>query len=577
MPCFKQDLRRGTDRQLNGRFKVYASLFSIMIIFLVILSCLSLIGVSSKSHNEDSFSKRDENLELKLVHVLFRHGSRTPADTYPNDPHVNETFDPFGWGQLTNVGKQQMFNLGTFLRNRYDRFLDRLLKLDDVHAQSTDVSRTKMSLLLVLAGLYPPQKTSLEWNKNLNWQPIPFSYEELNKDSLLLVRTPCARYAEEMERILHYEVRDEIDQITPLMNELSNITGWEIKTPDDVQSLYSTLKAEKEFGLKLPQWTENFFPQKLQYVTDRSYVLNAFNSELKRLKGGVFVKKAIQDWNEKALNKLKEKIFIYAGHDATVTNILSAFNVWDEQFPDYGITAILELSQHKETKEFGVEIFLRNSTDCEPYQLTIPGCGNFCSLKNLQTLLESNIPQDHDLECKAENEDFTPPPPGGPTRSYAKCTTIGQITMKTELLLTKYFIGIIIIIAAFHISNGHQQIRLRRLKFAVYNIEDCAEEIGIDEENANKLIMGDMTIDSDEAKCFLRCFYKKVGFSSQDDQPAQINFIAQSLKDCVTLKDEILKRIAKKCVELESENECEKAFEFHRCLFKEASKYNDEL
>lgn len=28
---------------------------------------------------------------------------RTPADTYPRDPHVNQTFFPYGWGQLTNV------------------------------------------------------------------------------------------------------------------------------------------------------------------------------------------------------------------------------------------------------------------------------------------------------------------------------------------------------------------------------------------------------------------------------------------------------------------------------------------
>lgn len=24
-------------------------------------------------------------------------------DTYPNDPHINDTMEPYGWGQLTNV------------------------------------------------------------------------------------------------------------------------------------------------------------------------------------------------------------------------------------------------------------------------------------------------------------------------------------------------------------------------------------------------------------------------------------------------------------------------------------------
>jgi hypothetical protein len=69
---------------------------------------------------------------------------RTPADTYPNDPYFNENFEPYGWGALTNVclnfihsfqfnsmiflllskvGKQSCFELGEFLRARYDDFL----------------------------------------------------------------------------------------------------------------------------------------------------------------------------------------------------------------------------------------------------------------------------------------------------------------------------------------------------------------------------------------------------------------------------------------------------------------------
>lgn len=35
----------------------------------------------------------------------MRHGARTPADTYPNDPYLNYNFYPVGWGQLTNVSK----------------------------------------------------------------------------------------------------------------------------------------------------------------------------------------------------------------------------------------------------------------------------------------------------------------------------------------------------------------------------------------------------------------------------------------------------------------------------------------
>lgn len=73
---------------------------------------------------------------------------------------------------------------------------------------------------------------------------------------------------------------------------------------------------QKEYGLVLPSKLQNYFPQKLQEITDKSYFFNAFNDELKKLKGGVFLKKAIDDWEKKVNGEIKEKIFVYAGHDS---------------------------------------------------------------------------------------------------------------------------------------------------------------------------------------------------------------------------------------------------------------------
>ncbi|GLV36907.1 uncharacterized protein CBL_02258 [Carabus blaptoides fortunei] len=68
---------------------------------LAILSILGTVVVASESA-----------YELRLLHVILRHGQRTPADTYPNDPYITQTFEPFGWGQLTNKGKLDMFEMG---------------------------------------------------------------------------------------------------------------------------------------------------------------------------------------------------------------------------------------------------------------------------------------------------------------------------------------------------------------------------------------------------------------------------------------------------------------------------------
>lgn len=88
------------------------------------------------------------------------------------------------------------------------------------------------------------------------------------------------------------------------------------------QPLTDIITFQQEFGLVLPKWTERFYPKVLQKLTDKSYVWNAYNDELKKLKGGVFLKKAIDDWEKKITEELKQKFLIFAGHDAT-SNFLS--------------------------------------------------------------------------------------------------------------------------------------------------------------------------------------------------------------------------------------------------------------
>lgn len=101
----------------------------------------------------------------------------------------------------------------------------------------------------------------------------------------------------------------------------------------------------------------------------------SYNDELKRLKGGVFLKRILGNWDNVVNGMENPKFFVYGAHDVSgekrvqqgflgtiiidffvVVTILSAFNAWEKQVPAYAITAIFELTQHKITKEFGVEV-----------------------------------------------------------------------------------------------------------------------------------------------------------------------------------------------------------------------------
>ncbi len=59
-----------------------------------------------------------------------------------------------------------------------------LLYLQAVWAQTTGVTRTQMTMAALLAGLFPPKDTAMEWNRRLNWQPIPIFSEPLDEDSV---------------------------------------------------------------------------------------------------------------------------------------------------------------------------------------------------------------------------------------------------------------------------------------------------------------------------------------------------------------------------------------------------------
>lgn len=126
---------------------------------------------------------------------------------YPKDIYKDEDFEPMGYGQLTNVneqkkknvlstkifnsfsiyfsfkqrGKSRSYQLGKLLRERYDKFLGHIYKSDILEMTSTDYDRTKISALLVLAGLYPPEKSQL-WNDQLKWLPMPYNFDKTDHD-----------------------------------------------------------------------------------------------------------------------------------------------------------------------------------------------------------------------------------------------------------------------------------------------------------------------------------------------------------------------------------------------------------
>lgn len=78
-----------------------------------------------------------------------------------------------------------MYKLGQRFREIYGNFLGDYYFSKNVYSRCSTYGRTKTSLMLVMAGLYPPKIDQI-WSNDLIWQPIMFDYQLIIHDMVNL-------------------------------------------------------------------------------------------------------------------------------------------------------------------------------------------------------------------------------------------------------------------------------------------------------------------------------------------------------------------------------------------------------
>ncbi|XP_043492402.1 venom acid phosphatase Acph-1-like [Polistes fuscatus] len=349
------------------------------------------------------YASEDKNFELKLLNVIFRHGDRTPDDSlgekYPNDPYLNYTFYPTGKGQLTNNGKVRVFKLGEFLRKRYDDYLGTTYIPKTIEAQSSDYDRTKASLQLVLAGLFPT-KGIQTWNPKLMWQPIPAKYIPRIDDNLFL-SYECPRYLYEYSKVLESsEYKKESERYKDLGIELVKYTGQNITTPLYFIHLYGTFMVQSNIGLPLPAWTKPLFPNgRLFDATFFDIKVQNYNTSLRKIYGGAMLKEFIKNMIGRVNGTLEKetKLFLYSGHEINIINLLYSLNVFKPHMPEYASSIFMELLYNEGI--YYVRILYYLGIPAELKILQLPGCEDPCPLDKFFQLTIDEIPSDEDMIC----------------------------------------------------------------------------------------------------------------------------------------------------------------------------------
>jgi len=396
----------------------------------------------------------DDLQGLRLVHLVYRHGDRTPISPYPTDPYKDLKYWPIGYGQLTNEGKLRHYNLGQWIRNRYTGFLSESYVADEIFVRSTDVDRTLMSAESNLAGLFPPTDQQ-QWNDRLDWQPVPVHTVPQSEDDLLSSHADCPRFTELQEQLVHSEdFRQMYLENKQLFDYISNNTGLNLTNIVDLEYVYDTLYIEKANNLTLPNWTKPVFPGgKFQELRDLSFTVDTYTKELKRLKGGPFLKKILKDtfaMVDGSLEPMDRKMFMYSGHDTTVAPILHTLGVFNPPVaPAYAsmiLFEVLERNQH-----FYIRMAFKNETHSPPYSLTLPGCELLCEINKFKELVTPMLPVDWRSECGLTNE-------GG-----VENTVIIIACMASSVMATAVFLSVCALLCKRN-KEDEQDVRYERIK-----------------------------------------------------------------------------------------------------------------
>lgn len=356
-------------------------------------------GSTFKAANTDY----DDGGKLVFATILYRHGDRTPIEPYPTDPYKSPSYwNHTRWGQLTNDGKRQHFELGQWLKKRYHSLVNETYDPEEILIRSTDVDRALMSAQANLAGFYPPEDYEV-WSPAVQWQPIPVHTTPTKEDKLIYMGVKCPRYdylyRKYMDSDEHKELKHKYKDTFKYLTKYTNKTVNSFKT---AQQVWGVMVIEDIHKLELPEWTKQVFPQPITEMSAIAFQTPAIKPEMARLLSGPLLKDMLRGFQTKIEGQMTPNrgIWMYSAHDTTVADLLNILGLFDPPHnPPFTATVMMELRIIDNVPHVAV-FYKKGPADKIGQQMEIPNCGKYCPLSKMFDLYESVLPVDWDDECQ---------------------------------------------------------------------------------------------------------------------------------------------------------------------------------
>ncbi|XP_027198202.1 prostatic acid phosphatase-like [Dermatophagoides pteronyssinus] len=300
-----------------------------------------------------------EQLQLHSVHVLMRHGDRTPTHFYPNDPFQDvEKYWPEGLGELNDHGRLRIRFAGEYYRKIYDKFLQ------DTNGWPKQCLSSPAHRAQETANLF--MESFLNNTK--------FSVEVHQDGKMLSTGVKCPLHDHVwLQQMNSKKVKEYLDSKRNYIDYLSEKTGqnyWlnESNTLRNMEFLTTTLEIERdEYHLSVPEWALNqTIIKQLDDMKRHAFWFDWQPIEIQKLRIGLLLNNitehirtmATNDNND--LDKNDQRFFLYSAHDVNQVILLQALELYDQidrKPPSYSSAIVFEhyqtlSSMTKDTKHF---------------------------------------------------------------------------------------------------------------------------------------------------------------------------------------------------------------------------------
>lgn len=305
---------------------------------------------------------------LAEIHVITRHGSRLPLTKDA------ETLDEGGPGTLTFLGQKQHYELGLWLRERYNNitgdsspgFFDSFYS-PRVNLTSSSIHRTVVSANSMLYGLFP---TSSRDPRNESFLPydippnVPVMTERTDNDVTIRGYEKCEAGLALDDLYASKEWKD-LEQANVAL--LESLGGMEVfaayqdpllqRVPlEELWNVYDAIAVSKIECESNPNSISCQIsnPSLQTIVSDDEWAVLknlAYKAELMKYSSkrggnvptGNLVKQILDRMNEAELSTTLTKFYLYSAHYPTILGVLAALDSDPATVPDFAAALILEL------------------------------------------------------------------------------------------------------------------------------------------------------------------------------------------------------------------------------------------